>query len=153
MTQPSSSPPAPAPPVGLLYGAWVVALLATLGSLFFSEVLKHPPCTLCWYQRIFLYPLVLLLPVGILLGDRRVVHYTLPLVVVGLGFALYHNLLYYGVIPEALVPCTGGVSCSQRQISWLGFIGIPLLALGAFVSILALLLAHTKLTARGNPTP
>jgi disulfide bond formation protein DsbB len=146
----SMSPPPPATRVGFLYGAWVLALVATLGSLFFSEVLEYPPCSLCWYQRIFLYPLVLLLPVGILLGDRRVVHYTLPLVLVGLGFALYHNLLYYGVIPEALAPCTAGVPCSQRQINWLGFIGIPLLAAGGFVSILLLLLAHIKLSAPGR---
>src|SRR4029453_16526802 len=110
-----------------VYLAWVMALVATLGSLFFSEVMKYPPCTLCWYQRIFLYPLVLLLPVGILLRDRLVVRYALPLVVVGLAIAAYHNLLYYGVIPEDILPCTGGVSCTQRQISWLGFIGIPLL--------------------------
>jgi disulfide bond formation protein DsbB len=129
-----------------VYLAWVMALVATLGSLFFSEVLKYPPCTLCWYQRIFLYPLVLLLPVGILLRDRQVVRYALPLVVVGLAIAGYHNLLYYGVIPEDIMPCTGGVSCTQRQISWLGFIGIPLLGLGAFVLILLALVLHMKQT-------
>jgi disulfide bond formation protein DsbB len=127
-----------------LYLAWVGALVSTLGSLFFSEVMKLPPCALCWYQRICLYPLVLLLPVGIFLRDRRVVHYTVPLVSVGLAIAAYHNLLYYGVIAETLSPCTAGVPCNARQIAWLGFIGIPLLGFGAFVFVLACLLVHGR---------
>ena len=98
--------------------------------------MKLPPCTLCWYQRICLYPLVVLLPVGILRGDHRVHLYALPLVVIGLGIAAYHNLLYYGVIPQSLSPCTAGAACNARQIDWLGFIGIPLLGLGAFVFLL-----------------
>ena len=85
-----------------------MALLSTLGSLFFSEVMKLPPCSLCWYQRISLYPLVLVMPVGIVLRDRNLVAYALPLVLAGLGFALYHNLLYYGVIPEDAVPLHRG---------------------------------------------
>lgn len=133
-----------------LFWAWLGALAATLGSLFFSEVMKLPPCTLCWYQRIFLYPLVVLLPVGILRGDQRVHLYALPLVVIGLAFAAYHNLLYYGVIPEDLSPCTAGVSCSSRQIDWLGFIGIPLLGLGAFVFLLVTLLMHGRTLGRNT---
>lgn len=141
-----------APPT-LIYVAWVMALLATLGSLFFSEVMKLPPCVLCWYQRICLYPLVLLLPVGIFLRDPKVVHYTLPLVVVGLAIAAYHNLLYYGFIAEDLSPCTAGVPCTARQIEWLGFVGIPLLGLGGFVFILGLLLAHQRQQRIGHRGP
>lgn len=124
------------------YAAWVTVMVATLGSLFFGEVMKLPPCTLCWYQRICLFPLAVVLPAGILLRDRNLSWYALPLTVAGLGVALYHNLVYYGVVPEALTPCTQGVSCSDRQIDWLGFVSIPLMALAAFLAILVFLLAH-----------
>jgi len=140
--------PAGAP--ALLYAAWVVALAATGGSLFFGEVMGLPPCTLCWYQRICMYPLALVLPVGIVLRDPRVVGYALPLAAIGLGIAVYHNLLYYHVIPESLAPCEQGVSCTTRQIEWLGFVTIPLLALGAFAAI-TVCLAVVAARARGTP--
>lgn len=126
------------------YLAWLIALVATLMSLFFGEVMKLPPCTLCWYQRICLFPLAILIAVGIALRDNKLVAYSLPLVVAGLGFSLYHNLLYFGVIPETLSPCAEGVSCSSRQVEWLGFITIPLMALFAFLSILLSLVAHQR---------
>jgi disulfide bond formation protein DsbB len=136
-----SPPGAGATPFGFVYVAWFLALVAMLTSLFFGEVMKLPPCTLCWYQRICLFPLVVILSVGIVFQDLRVWAYALPLVVAGLGLAVYHNLLYYGVIPEALSPCTQGVPCSTRQIEWLGFITIPLMALSAFLGIFVSLVA------------
>jgi disulfide bond formation protein DsbB len=158
-TQPASQPdsgdtPPPAavrgssgagePSFVFAYVAWLIALSATLVSLFFSEVMDLPPCSLCWYQRICLYPLVLVIGVGIVLRDGKLTRYALPLVVAGLGFAVYHNLLYYGVIPESLAPCKVGVPCSSRQINWLGFIGIPLMALGGFAGLLVTLLLHRR---------
>jgi disulfide bond formation protein DsbB len=134
-----------------VYAAWLLAVIATLGSVFFGEVMKLPPCTLCWYQRICLFPLTAVLAVGIVLRDEKVLAYALPLVLAGLGFALYHNLLYYGVIPEALAPCTEGVSCSERQVQWLGFVDIPLMALLAFGGILVGLLAHHQKQKRILP--
>jgi disulfide bond formation protein DsbB len=126
-------------PVGgrdfLLYAAWAVALLATVGSLFFSEVMGLPPCALCWYQRIAMYPLVLIVATGILTRDRRVRAYALPLCLAGLAVSVYHNLLYYGVIPQALAPCSEGASCTERQIEWFGFVTIPLLGLASFVAV------------------
>lgn len=119
----------------LPYIAWTQALVATLGSLFFSEVMHLTPCLLCWYQRILMYPLVAILTVGILLRDERLRLYVLPLSIGGLAIAIYHNLLYYGVIPEGIVQCTTGVSCTQRQIEWFGFITIPFLSLIAFTVI------------------
>jgi len=119
----------------LLYAAWVIALLATVGSLFFSEVMGLPPCALCWYQRIAMYPLVLIVATGILTRDRRVRAYALPLCLAGLAVSVYHNLLYYGVIPETLTPCSEGASCTERQIEWLGFITIPLMGLASFVAV------------------
>ncbi|HKP67961.1 MAG TPA: disulfide oxidoreductase [Pyrinomonadaceae bacterium] len=126
--------------VGLpVYLAWVAALVAAIGSLFFSEVMELPPCLLCWYQRIAMYPLVLVIGVGIVLRDRRVTAYALPLALAGLAISVYHNLLYYGLIPESITPCTQGISCTTVQIEWLGFITIPLMALSAFVIITACL--------------
>ncbi|HVE57162.1 MAG TPA: disulfide oxidoreductase [Pyrinomonadaceae bacterium] len=118
-----------------VYAAWVIALVATVGSLFFSEVMLLPPCVLCWYQRIAMYPLVVVLGVGIILGDRRVKFYALPVALAGLAVAVYHNLLYYGILPESIAPCTQGVSCTSVQLEWLGFITIPLMSLTAFILI------------------
>jgi len=129
----------------LLYLAWIIALIATVGSLFFSEVMQLPPCVLCWYQRIAMYPLVLIIGVGIVTRDSRMKNYALPLCLIGLAISIYHNLLYYGLIPESITPCTEGISCTSRQIEWLGFITIPLLALAAFISLaLCLLLYKSK---------
>lgn len=116
----------------LPYAAWIQACVATMGSLYFSEVLDLPPCVLCWYQRILMYPLVAVLAVGILRRDRGITAYVLPLTLLGLGIAGYHNLLYYGVLPESAQPCRLGISCTARQIEWLGFITIPLMSLVAF---------------------
>ena len=87
-----------------LYSAFLQAWVASLGSLYFSEIAKFPPCVLCWYQRICLYPLVAILTVGILRGDKKVYLYVLPLSISGLIIAIYHNLLYYKIIPESIKP-------------------------------------------------
>lgn len=118
-----------------VYLAWLQAFIATLGSLFFSEVMGYIPCSLCWYQRIFMYPLVFILTTAILLRDRHIRHYSLPLSVLGLVLAIYHNLLYFGVISEGLIPCTAGISCTVKWFEWFGFISIPQLSLAAFAVI------------------
>lgn len=117
----------------LPYLGWITALLAMVGSLFFSEVMQIPACSLCWYQRIAMYPLVLIIGVGIILNDKNMKYYALPLCLCGLAIAFYHNLLYYGVIPESLTPCSEGVSCKSQQIEWLGFITIPFLSMLSFI--------------------
>ncbi len=124
-----------------LFVIWLVSLVATLGSLFFSEVMRLPPCVLCWYQRICMYPLVPIATIGLLSGDRAVTRYVWPLAAAGLAIAVHHNLLYYGVIPDSITPCTQGVSCTSRQIEWFGLITIPLLSLTAFAMIVASLVA------------
>lgn len=130
----------------LIYLAWLQALVATLGSLFFSEVMQLPPCVLCWYQRIMMYPLVFVITVGILLREQRLRFYVLPLSLVGLSISIYHNLLYYGVIEESLAPCTMGISCTTRQIEWFGFITIPLMALVAFSVITLSMIFYKQIT-------
>lgn len=123
--------------------AWTMALVASVGSLFFSEIMQLPPCVLCWYQRIAMYPLVIIIGVGIISKDGRLKSYALPLSVIGLAIAVYHNLLYYGIIPESITPCQQGISCTSRQIEWFGFITIPLLSLTAF-SLITLCLIFYK---------
>ena len=124
------------------YAAWIVALVATVGSLFFSEVMQFAPCVLCWYQRIALFPLVLIIGAGIVMRDQRMKYYALPVCLSGMAVAVYHNLLYYGIIPKSISPCTEGASCTEVQIEWFGFITIPLLSLAAFVSIALCLLFY-----------
>jgi disulfide bond formation protein DsbB len=129
----------------LIFGAWLVASVSTLGALFFGEVMQLPPCVLCWYQRICMFPLVLVLAVGLFPLDRKIVRYALPLAAIGWLFAVYHVLLIAGVIPEDIKPCTQGVPCSEKVIEWFGFVTIPLLSVVAFSTIIALLvLAHLR---------
>ncbi len=131
----------------LLTLAWLQAIIATVGSLYFSQVMGLVPCVLCWYQRIAMYPLVIIFTVGILFRDHRLRFYALPLSLIGLGIAIYHNLLYYGIIPEELQPCTAGASCTAKQIELFGFITIPLMSLVAFSVINLCLLLHNDTPA------
>jgi disulfide bond formation protein DsbB len=126
----------------LPYLAWAIALVATVGSLFFSEVMQLPPCVLCWYQRIAMYPLVIIIGIGIATRDSRMRNYALPVCLIGLAVSIYHNLLYYRIIPESLAPCVQGISCTSKQIEWFGFITIPLMALTAFVGLALCLLFY-----------
>ncbi|OGA16609.1 MAG: 2-oxoglutarate dehydrogenase [Betaproteobacteria bacterium RIFCSPLOWO2_12_FULL_63_13] len=123
----------------LLFACWLVAGASTLGALFLSEVMAVTPCVLCWYQRIFMFPLVLVLPAGLIPFDRKVVRYALPLALVGWFIAVFHVLLVAGYIPEGIKPCTQGVSCTEDQIVWFGFLKIPHLSLLAFSVVVALL--------------
>ena len=118
-----------------LFLVWLVSLLATVGSLFFSEIMAFPPCTLCWYQRIAMYPIVAISTVALLTRDTQVAKYLWPLVVVGFVITVYHCLLYYGVIAAEIVPCGSVVSCTERQLDLLGFVSIPLLSLGSFLAL------------------
>jgi len=98
-----------------------------------------PPCVLCWWQRIFLFPMVLMLPLALFPYDVRIVRYVLPLAVAGFAFALFHHLLVLGYIPEAIKPCVQGVPCTEMKINWFGFLTIPLMSLLAFSAIIVLL--------------
>jgi disulfide bond formation protein DsbB len=128
------------PAWSLVFGCWLVAACSMLGALFFSEVMGLPPCILCWYQRIFMFPLVILLPFGLFPFDPGIVRYALPLSAIGWCIAAFHVLLTVGLIPESVRPCTQGVPCGQNPIEWFGFLSIPLLSLIAFSVINALLL-------------
>lgn len=125
-----------------LYIAFFIALLSTLGSLYFSEVLKFPPCILCWYQRITMYPLVVILGVGIYLKENKLAYYVLPLSVIGLFIAIYHNLLYYKILPESATPCLLGVSCTTKYIEFFGFVTIPFLSAVSFAIIILCMIGY-----------
>lgn len=122
------------------YIALLAACLATGGSLFFSEVLQWIPCTLCWYQRILMYPLSVLIAVGILRRDAGLPLLVLPFSLTGIGVSLYHYLLIKtDWFPPP--PCRSGVPCTVDYIDIFGFINIPFLALTAFLIISVMMLA------------
>jgi disulfide bond formation protein DsbB len=123
----------------ILFLTWVIVGVSTLGSLFFSHVMEFAPCVLCWYQRICLFPLVIILATGLFPFDKRVVTYSLPLAIAGWLTAFYHNLLYSKIIPQDLQPCSQGVSCTEKYIDLFGFLTIPMLSLISFSAIITLL--------------
>ena len=124
----------------ILFICWIIAAVSTLGSFFFSEIMEFAPCALCWYQRIFMFPLVLVFLAGLFPFDKNIVRYALPIASVGWAFAFYHYLLYSGFIPESIQPCSQGVSCSETYLDLFGFITIPMLSLISFSTIIVLLI-------------
>ncbi len=129
----------------MLFMCWLLACVATLGSLFLGEVMRYTPCVICWYQRIAMFPLVFVLAAGLFPFDPRVVRYALPLALAGWGLSLWHLALIAGWLPEKIRPCQAGVPCSDVQALWFGFVTIPLLSLTSFSLIAGLLLTiHIK---------
>jgi disulfide bond formation protein DsbB len=121
-----------------------------LGSLYYSEIAGFVPCTLCWYQRILMYPLALLTLVGILKQDDNLADYVLPFSIIGVGVSAYHYLVQAGVVSHSAA-CTVGVPCDLRWVNYFGFVTIPLLALTAFVIITAAM-ALAKWASLGTET-
>jgi disulfide bond formation protein DsbB len=135
-----------------LYSAFAVSLIAMLGSLYFSEIANFPPCVLCWYQRICMYPLVAILGFAIYKRSRDLVLPAFVLASVGWLIGLYHNLLYYEILPEAAAPCLAGVSCTTKFIEWGGFITIPLLSWLGFTAVLIALIIYWRTSKENNST-
>ncbi|WP_106496753.1 disulfide oxidoreductase [Lentibacillus sp. Marseille-P4043] len=123
-----------------LYFAWIVSIVATLGSLYFSEIRGFVPCELCWYQRILMYPLALILGIGTFQNDHSVKKYVLPLASIGWFISLFHYLEQKVPGFAKIKPCANGVPCSSEYINWLGFMTIPFLAFIAFTLIIVLML-------------
>ena len=124
----------------LVFIGWLVATVSTLSALFLGEVMGYTPCVLCWYQRICMFPLVLILGAGLFPFDRNVVRYALPLALAGWLLAVFHWAVASGLVPESATPCSQGVPCSVELISWFGFLTLPLLSVLAFSTLIALLL-------------
>jgi disulfide bond formation protein DsbB len=118
-----------------LLAAWGVSLIATLGSLFFSEIMKFIPCDLCWFQRIFMYPQVILLGMAFVRKDFNMARYSLVLSIIGGTISTYHYLIQKVPFFKENAPSCGIVPCTGQYINWLGFITIPFLALTAFILI------------------
>lgn len=127
-----------------LFLAWAVATLATAGSLYMSEVMHFTPCSLCWFQRIFMYPLSIVLGIAFVKEDTGIVKYTLPLAIIGGGFSIYH-IIIQKIPPDSTIAACGPTSCQDDYLNWFGFITIPMLALLAFIMIIVSLLRLRKL--------
>ena len=116
----------------------IVALTGTLGSLFLSEIAGWTPCKLCWFQRIFLYPQVVLLGIALWKKDRGIAKYILTLSAIGAAIAVYHyseqiHATFFMDPGETLEPCDQtGVSCATTYTFRFGYITVPMMALTAF---------------------
>nr|WP_050182258.1 disulfide oxidoreductase [Domibacillus robiginosus] len=119
----------------LLFTAWAASFTAMLGSLYFSEVVGYEPCELCWYQRILMYPLVLILGIAIARKDIKAAVYSLALSGIGGLISLYHYGIQKIDFLSDAAPVCGRVPCTGMYINWFGFITIPFLALIAFTII------------------
>lgn len=122
-----------------IYFAWIVAIVATAGSLYLSEILHYEPCKLCWFQRIFMYPQVILLGIAAYRNDRSILSYAIPLSVIGGCISTYHYAEQKLPALAKVLPCRVGIPCNTSQINLLGFITIPLMALTAFILIIVFL--------------
>jgi disulfide bond formation protein DsbB len=129
----------------LIYGyelwlAFLVAVTATAGSLFFSEIADFPPCKLCWFQRILMYPVAIVALLAALFDDRRAARYLLPFPVIGLAVAAYHMLVERDIVEETAsceISAPGG--CGVLWVDELGYVTIPTLAGTGFALLIALL--------------
>ncbi len=119
--------------------AWLVALASLVGSLYYSEIVGYPPCSLCWYQRIAMYPLVIILAIAAWKRDTSVRRYVLPLLVLGGLVAAYQYVIGYTPDVEVL-GCSLDVSCTERHIWEFGFVDFPFMSLVAFSLIGTLML-------------
>src|SRR5690606_9031705 len=113
--------------------SFVVSLVATGGSLFLSEVLGYIPCDLCWFQRICMYPLVVILGRAALKDDWGAAGYALPLSVIGGCISAWHYAVQKVPALAHTGPCRSGIPCNADYLDWFGVITIPLLALIAFI--------------------
>lgn len=119
----------------ILFIAWAVSIIATFGSLYFSEIRQYEPCTLCWYQRIIMYPFTVILGIAVIKKDFQISFYSMILSAIGILTSAYHYALQKLSFLADTAPSCGRVPCTGQYINWLGFISIPFLALIAFIII------------------
>ena len=124
--------------------AWVLVLVASASSLYLSEVVGLIPCSLCWYQRIAMYPLVIVLGVAVLRRDAGVWRYGLPLSAIGLLIAVYHVTIQWQPTLD-VGTCATGAPCTGRYLAVFGFISIPTMAGRVFLAVTALMLLLRQL--------
>ncbi|NRR19130.1 disulfide bond formation protein B [Bacillus pacificus] len=119
----------------MIYFSFFVSLVATIGSLYFSEVKGYVPCSLCWYQRIFMYPIPLLIFISILINDKNIKYYLRYFSLIGIIISSYHNFIQFTQQKSSFCGVTS--SCLTIYDKWGGFITIPLMSLTAFIIIFA----------------
>lgn len=122
-----------------LFLAWAVSVIATGGSLYFSEIKGFIPCDLCWFQRIFMYPLTIVLGTAYFKDDFKIGKYVLPLSIIGGCISLYHVVIQRVYSATGSAVACGQIPCYTDYLNWFGFITIPLLALIAFIIITVML--------------
>ncbi|WP_306224451.1 disulfide bond formation protein B [Bosea beijingensis] len=128
-----------------LFIAWILAVAASLGALFIGEIVGQAPCNLCWHQRAFMFPLAVVLAVASFRSDTGAWRYALPLAVIGMLIAGFHGLLYAGLVPASIQPCSQGPSCASAEMTIFGMLPLPYLSFAAFAAItLALIASRTK---------
>jgi disulfide bond formation protein DsbB len=134
-----------------LYAAWIVSVVATLGSLYFSQIKGFVPCELCWIQRIFMYPLAIILGIAVFYNEIHLKKYVLPLSLIGGAVSFYHYLVQKVPGFAEIKPCVQGVPCNVQYINWFGFVTIPFLALTAFTLIsIFMVLLHMNVRKNKN---
>ena len=124
--------------------ALAVAVVATAGSLYYSEIVGFLPCEYCWYQRIAMYPLAVLLAVAVVTRQHLAMRYTMAIAGIGLALSVYHYQLQ--LFPEQGSSCVGGVSCTVMLVQQFGFVSIPFMAGAGFLSILLIRMAEWRAT-------
>jgi len=132
----------------ILFG-FIVSSIAMLGSLTYSEIVGYTPCKLCWYQRILMYPQVLLFGLALLKKDKRIYDYSIALCAIGILIAFYHYMLQRGLAPSTICSVTTPDSCAQVPFLQFGYITIPMMSLTAFSMIFLFMLGirlHKNLT-------
>jgi disulfide bond formation protein DsbB len=113
--------------------AFIVALISTLGSLFYSEVVGFDVCKLCWFQRVLMYPQSIILGLALIKKDKKVLDYSIALSIFGILIALYHYLLQLGIAPSVACPIVGySAGCAGRFVMNFGYITIPMMSVTAF---------------------
>ncbi len=126
--------------------AGIASIMSIIGSLIYSNVIGYTPCDLCWWQRIFLYPLAIVFSIAYFKKDSKIFSYTVPLTIIGTLFSLYHNYIYYGGYSP--LPCSAAASCTQRFVFEFGFVTIPLMAISIFAFILTVSFIHKKFSPK-----
>lgn len=127
---------------------FLVSLVAMCGSLFFSEVLKYEPCKLCWYQRVIMYPMVIISVMTVINKTYKNAYLILVMSIIGLSTSTYHYLLQHIPSMQQQGSACGLIPCTGIYINWLGFITIPFLAGTAFAIIMGLSIVLIKTNAK-----
>jgi len=128
--------------------AWVIAVVTTLGSLYYSKVMEYVPCELCWYQRIVIYPFAVILGIAAWRRDAGIRVYAVPVLAIGMVISAYHTWIQAYPPSDGTSFCTADAPCTTRYVWEFGFVSLPFMALSAMVAMTALLLVARPAAGR-----